>query len=106
MGVKTLNKLEGILQGELHFPIQQNYYTSFRTDQVVSQLDNSFLGTNYQRFAGGGSPVYLNPGLNVLFKIGLSDLFEDKRIVAGFRISGTLDNEYLLSWENRIRKSR
>jgi hypothetical protein len=90
--------------GELRFPIQQNYYTSFRTEQVVSQLDNSFLGTNYQRFAGGGSPVYLNPGLNVLFKIGLSDLFEDKRIVAGFRISGTLDNEYLLSWENRIRK--
>lgn len=89
---------------ELRFPIQQNYYTSFRTDQVVTQLDNSFLGTNYQRFAGGGSPVYLNPGLNALFKIGLSDLFEDKRIVAGFRISGTLDNEYLLSWENRIRK--
>ncbi len=89
---------------ELRFPIQQNYYTSFRTDQVVSQLDNSFLGTNYQRFAGGGSPVYLNPGLNALFKIGLSDLFEDKRIVAGFRISGTLDNEYLLSWENRIKK--
>ncbi len=89
---------------EMRFPIQQNYYTSFRTDQVVSQLDNSFLGTNYQRFAGGGSPVYLNPGLNVLFKIGLSDLFEDKRIVAGFRISGTLDNEYLLSWENRIKK--
>lgn len=90
--------------GELHFPIQQNYYTNFRTDQVVSQLDNSFLGTNYQRFTGGGSPVYLNPGLNVLFKIGLSDLFEDKRIVAGFRISGSLDNEYLLSWENRIKK--
>jgi Tol biopolymer transport system component len=89
---------------ELHFPIQQNYYTNFKTDQVVSQLDNSFLGTSYQRFAGGGSPVYLNPGLNVLFKIGLSDLFEDKRIVAGFRISGTLDNEYLLSWENRIKR--
>lgn len=90
--------------GELRFPIQQNYYTSFKTDQVVSQLDNSFLGTNYQRFAGGGSPVYLNPGLNAFFKVGLSDLFEDKRIVAGFRIAGTLDNEYLLSWENRIKK--
>lgn len=90
--------------GELRFPVQENYYTSFKTDQVVSQVDNSFLGTNYQRFAGGGSPVYLNPGLNALFKIGLSDLFEDKRIVAGFRIAGTLDNEYLLSWENRIKK--
>jgi hypothetical protein len=94
----------GNSSGELRFPIQQNYYTSFKTDQVVTQLDNSFLGTNYQRFAGGGSPVYLNPGLNALFKIGLSDLFEDKRIVAGFRIAGSLNNEYLLSWENRIKK--
>ena len=101
---KATQLVERGFNGELRFPIQQNYYTSFRTDQVVSQLDNSFLGTNYQRFAGGGTPVYLNPGLNVLFKIGLSDLFEDKRIVAGFRISGTLDNEYLLSWENRIKK--
>lgn len=89
------------INDELRFPIQQNYYTSFKTDQVVSQLDNSFLGANYQRFAGGGSPVYLNPGLNAFFKVGLSDLFEDKRIVAGFRIAGTLDNEYLLSFENR-----
>jgi hypothetical protein len=101
---KTNSIVERGVNGELRFPIQQNYYTSFKTDQVVSQLDNSFLGTNYQRFAGGGSPVYLNPGLNALFKIGLSDLFEDKRIVAGFRIAGTLDNEYLLSWENRIKK--
>ncbi len=104
IAVADPQKVGGNSSGELKFPIQQNYYTSFRTDQVVSQLDNSFLGTNYQRFAGGGSPIYLNPGLNVLFKVGLSDLFEDKRIVAGFRISGTLDNEYLLSWENRIRK--
>ncbi len=104
VAVSNPQEMEGNSKGELRFPIQQNYYTSFKTDQVVSQLDNSFLGTNYQRFAGGGSPVYLNPGLNVLFKIGLSDLFEDKRIVAGFRIAGTLDNEYLLSWENRIKR--
>ena len=95
-------KIKSNANNELRFPIQQNYFTNFRTDQVVTQLDNSFLGTNYQRFTGGSSPIYLNPGLNALFKIGLSDLFEDKRIVAGFRISGSLDNEYLLSWENRI----
>ena len=93
-----------INKGEIKIPILQNYYTNFRTDQVVTQLDNSFLGTNYQRFTGGSSPVYLNPGINALFKIGLSDLFEDKRIVAGFRIAGSLNNEYLLSWENRINK--
>lgn len=98
------NQIIDAHSNELRFPIQQNYYTSFRVDHVVSQLDNSFLGTNYQRFAGGGSPIYLNPGLNVLFKVGLSDLFEDKRIVGAFRIAGTLNNEYLLSWENRIKR--
>ena len=103
LGVKNPQEAGGNSSNELRFPIQQNYYTSFKTDQVVTQLDNSFLGTNYQRFTGGGSPVYLNPGLNALFKIGLSDLFEDKHIVAGFRIAGSLDNEYLLSWENRIK---
>lgn len=89
---------------EFRFPIQQNYYTSFSTDQVVTQLDNSYLGANYQRFTGGSSPIYLNPGMNALFKIGLSDLFEDYRIVAGFRIAGTLNTEYLLSWETRKKR--
>ncbi|MBS1635077.1 MAG: PD40 domain-containing protein [Bacteroidetes bacterium] len=89
---------------ELKFPIQQNYYISFSTDQVVTQLDNSYLSTNYQKFTGGGSPVYLNPGLNALFKIGLSDLFEDYRITAGFRLTSTLNTEYLLSWENRVKR--
>lgn len=92
-----------VTQNEFRFPIQQNYYTAFYTDYVVTQLDNSYLGNNYQRFTGGSNPIYLNPGLNALFKIGLSDLFEDRRIVAGFRIAGSLDNEYMLSFENRKR---
>ena len=104
LGITNPDASPQMFNGELRFPIQQNYYTNFRTDQVVTQLDNSFLGATYQRFTGGSSPVYLNPGINVLFKIGLSDLFEDKRIVAGFRIAGSLNNEYILSWENRIRK--
>ena len=104
LSVNSSDAAPPVINDELRFPIQQNYYTNFRTDQVVTQLDNSFLGASYQRFTGGGSPVYLNPGLNVLFKVGLSDLFEDKRIVAGFRIAGSLNNEYLISWENRIRK--
>lgn len=85
----------------LKFPIQRNYYTSFYTDNVVTQFDNSFLGQNYQVFAGGGSPVYLNPGFNFLTKISISDLFEDMRITGGFRVNPSLDNEFLLSWEQR-----
>ncbi|MGE0566334.1 MAG: TolB family protein, partial [Bacteroidia bacterium] len=91
------------------FPIQQNYFTSFYTDYVVTQFDNSFMGTNYQRFSGGGSPVYLNPGLNFLTKIGVSDLFEDHRIVGAYRFAGIsdlftiggVDNEFLISYEYR-----
>jgi hypothetical protein len=89
---------------EFKFPIQQNYYTAFYTDYVVAQLDNSFLGTTYQRFTGGSNPIYLNPGLNALLKIGLSDLMEDQRIVGGMRVAGSLDNEFMLSYENRKRR--
>lgn len=86
------------------FPIQKNYYTSFYTDYVVTQFDNSFLANNYQFFAGGTSPVYLNPGFNFLTKIGISDLMEDQRIVGGFRINPSLDNEFMISWEQRKKR--
>ncbi|MDZ4664419.1 MAG: hypothetical protein SGJ15_06040 [Bacteroidota bacterium] len=98
--------------GLITFPIQKNYFTSFFSDYIVTQFDNAYLGTTYQRFAGGGSPVYLNPGLNFLTKIGISDLFEDHRIVGAFRFSGIadlftsggVDNEVLLSYEYRKKK--
>lgn len=85
------------------FPVQKNYYTSFYTDKIVAQFDNSFLANNYQIFMGGGSPVYLNPGFNFLTKVSASDLFEDQRITGAFRINPSLDNEILLSWEQRKR---
>ncbi len=87
-----------------NFPIQKNYFTSFYTDYVVTQFDNSFLANNYQVFTGGGSPLYLNPGLNFLTKVAISDLFEDQRITGGFRINPSLDNEFMLSWEQRKKR--
>ncbi len=86
---------------QIKFPILQNYYTSFYTDYIVTQIDNSFLGNNYQKFSGGGSPLYLNPGSNALFKVSISDLMENQKILAGFRINPSLDNEFMLSWEQR-----
>lgn len=91
-----------IVQG-FRFPIQKNYYSSFYTDQVVTQFDNSFFANNYQVFSGDGQPVYLNPGFNFVTKVAISDLFEDQRIVGGYRINPNLDNEFLLSWEQRRR---
>ena len=89
---------------QLKFPIQKNYFTSFYTDYIVTQFDNSFLANNYQFFAGGTSPIYLNPGFNFLTKLAISDLFEDQRILGGFRINPSLDNEFMLSWEQRKKR--
>jgi hypothetical protein len=86
---------------QLKFPIPKNYSTAFYTDYVVTQFDNSFLGNNYQLFTNSGTPVYLNPGFNFVTKVGLSDLFEDMRIVGAFRLDPSLNNEYMLSWEQR-----
>ncbi|HLG03585.1 MAG TPA: hypothetical protein VI731_08325, partial [Bacteroidia bacterium] len=86
-------------------PIQRNYKIQFSTEYVVSQLDNSFLNAGYQRFSGGSSPIYLNPGFTGLMKIGMSDLLEDHKIVGAVRLSGDLkNNEYVLYFEDRTRR--
>jgi hypothetical protein len=90
---------------EFILPVMRNYNVFYSTDYVVSQIDNTFLNSNYQKFNGASSPIYLNPGFTGLFKIGMSDLFEDYRIVAGMRLSGDLNsNEYFMSYENRIHR--
>lgn len=90
---------------EFILPIARNYKVQFSTEYVVSQLDNSFLNAGYQRFTGGSSPIYLNPGFTGLLKIGMSDLLEDHKIVGGVRLSSNLkSNEYVLYYEDRTRR--
>ena len=83
--------------GDFRFPIKQNYYINFAVDNVIAQLDNSFIAMTYQPFTG----FYVNPGLTFFTKMAASDLFEDYRIVGGFRIGWNFNNEYFLSVENR-----
>jgi len=76
-----------------------DYSTSFYPNKLVNQIDFSFLNASYQAFTGGA--FYFNPGLNLLFKVGANDLFEDYRLVGGVRFATDFDsNEYLLSFEN------
>ncbi|MDQ3110842.1 MAG: hypothetical protein M3R17_13195 [Bacteroidota bacterium] len=90
---------------EFILPIARNYKIQFSTEYVVSQLDNSFLNAGYQKFTGGASPVYLNPGFTGLLKIGMTDLLEDHKIVGGVRLSSDLkSNEYVLYYEDRTRR--
>lgn len=108
-GNETLNGIDSSAfksknDSEFQIGKQKNYNINYSVDYVVSQLDNSFLNGSYQKFSGGGSPIYLNPGLNAFFKVGMSDLFEDYRISGGMRLSFDLNNnEYYLSYENRIK---
>ncbi|WP_170830133.1 TolB-like translocation protein [Williamwhitmania taraxaci] len=75
------------------------YETNFYPHYLVNQIDFGFLNSSYQAFTGGA--VYFNPGMNVLFKVGTRDLFEDYRLVGGVKFSSDFaSNEYLLSFEN------
>ncbi len=93
LGRKTHAELASIFKA-------RNYDLGFTTNYLVTQADNSMLTPTYQTF-NPGSPVFFDPGLLGVFKVGISDLMEDYRIVGGVRLSGDLsNNEYLLSYEN------
>lgn len=80
-------------------PKQRNYLRTYAIDQLVTQF-NSLLNNGYQRYTG--SAVLFNPGINGLIKIGASDVFEDHRIIGGFKLGFDLkSNEVFLSTENR-----
>ncbi|WKZ66286.1 MAG: hypothetical protein QY325_16170 [Flavobacteriales bacterium] len=80
------------------YPEQRNYNVNFTVDQVVTQVDNSYSNQFYQPLTGQGG---LNPGLSGLTRMGATDLFEDHRVVGGFRLALDLNNnDYLLMYEN------
>jgi len=81
-------------------PYQRNYDVEYSVNELVSKLDYGFLNSGYQPFTGGG-PIFLGPGLNAFFMIGINDLLEDYRITGGFRTSFNLRNkEFFISYEN------
>ena len=85
--------------GKIDIPLIRIYETSFYNNYIANQIDFTFLNNTYQVFNGGAA--YFNPGINMLTRFGILDLFEDYRLTAGFRFSGNFDsNEYLLSFEN------
>lgn len=83
---------------KINLPSQRNYYVNFATDYVITQIDNTFNSQFYQSFIG---PENLFPGFSFYIKYGMSDLFEDYRLVGGFRFGFNLmNNNYLLYYEN------
>ncbi len=79
---------------------QLNYNVEFSINQTVTQLDFNYLNNSYQPFSGTANPMFINPGLNLLFMIGMTDLMEDYRFMGGVGLDLNLvNNEYLVSFE-------
>jgi len=88
---------------EMQLPPQRNYDVAFKSEYVVTQLDNAFVNSTYQTFTGGGS--FNNPGLNGFFKTGITDVLDDYKVVGGFRLTGNLKtNEVFVSAQNFKRR--
>ncbi|MBE0648782.1 MAG: hypothetical protein IH596_13510 [Bacteroidales bacterium] len=82
-----------------------NYNVEYSIDEMVTQIDFTYLNTSYQPFSGGNAPVFINPGFNVLFMMGVTDLMEDYRLTGGIRINFDLvNNEYMFSYSNLRRR--
>ena len=92
-------------------PKQRNYNVEFSINQLVTQLDFSYLNQTYQPYSVSLTPNntggidansnYSSPGLSPTFKIGVTDLMENYRIVGGVRLSLDLINkEYFLNYAN------
>lgn len=82
-------------------PKKRNYRVEYSMNEFVTQIDFNFINMTYQPFAGGGAPIFLNPGFNALFKVGMTDLLEDHRLVGGVRLNiNLINNEYLFSYSN------
>ncbi len=80
-------------------PRSRNYKLNFAADRVIAQMSNNFFNPIYQNYAGP-SPSSISPGLSGFTQFGISDLFEDYKIVGGFRTNWGLDNaEYGVSFE-------
>lgn len=87
-----------LLVTSLTFPEQRNYNVNFATDEVLTQVDNSYDGRFYQSLTGN---LNMNPGLSGYTRMAMSDLFEDYKISGGFRLALDLNNnDYFLRLQN------
>jgi WD40 repeat protein len=85
----------------IKLPQPRNYNVSYSVNQLISQLDFSYLNLSYQPYLGYSGPVYQNSPTNALFMLGATDLLEDYRIIGGVRLNASLvHNEYLFGFAN------
>jgi hypothetical protein len=80
-----------------------NYKLKFSTDYILGGISNNILINKYQMYGGGNGPIQLNNGndLNWSFRVGISDVMEDIKIVGGLRFGQSLsDKDAFISFQN------
>jgi len=107
---KTSMKRTNIVQPDvtnaiIKLPKPRNYNVEYSVNQLISQIDFSYLNLSYQPYLGYAGPVYQNSPTNALFVVGATDLLEDYRLIGGVRLNASLvNNEYLLGFANLKRR--
>ncbi len=102
---KKLNNKEEEVNDSLLaiMPKPRNYKLNFTNDDILAQPGNSFNNIFYQN-AGFGAQN-LSPGFNPLFQLGVSDLFEDRRIIGSVRVDPGFQNfGYGVRYDNFIKR--
>lgn len=86
--------------GRIRFASANPYDLQFKPDFVITKLDNGITFTPYIPYKTDENYIN-NPVLNAMFKVGLSDLFKDYRLLGGVRVLASLRGaEYFLRYED------
>ncbi len=97
--IPTGKSVAEIPPDSFRLPKQRNYDLAFSSDYFMVQLDNGYKGSTYQVFTGG--PFYFDPGLNVTFRMGVTEMMNDYKISGGFGIPFDLNStNYFIRYDN------
>ncbi len=83
---------------KLKFPQMRVYHPTFYATEIENKFDFGRLNQTYQPFTGG--PFVFNSGMSLFTTIGADELFNNYKLLAGFKWGFGGSMEYLFSVEN------
>ncbi|HEY1872738.1 MAG TPA: hypothetical protein VGG71_16880, partial [Chitinophagaceae bacterium] len=82
-----------------------DYKLKFEADYILAGFTNNILVNRYQPFGGyaQSGPIQLNnsDAVSFTFRVGVSDIMEDQKIIGGFRLGTSLtDKDVFVTYQN------
>lgn len=82
-----------------------DYKLKFEADYLLAGFSNNILVNKYQPFGGyaQNGPIYLNnsDAVSFTFRVGVSDIMEDVKLIGGFRLGTSLtDKDVFVTFQN------